>query len=546
MAITPTGPSGRERPGTAPAVQPWNYVLTEPNQGEGELTPEAYALLEAIAKSESAGSWNVIYGGSKFSDFSDHPRKYVEIKSGPNKGKLSSAAGKFQILASTYDRVAPKLGITDFSPTSQQKIAWHLAKEAYGPELQRDLERGDVTKVASRLAPIWTSLPGGIEAGTTGTRFKTAYTSALGHPVPPANIPEVASAVDAIESAAPIPANVSPALALARGSRTPITDAANIRPLDLPPLESAKKKLETARLSRETGATGSPIVSSPGLQMRVADMSSDRLPSSYTMGTGEKVDFGGTNTPKATMAKGVGSLLEDGTSPAAPTPKTQAGLSAPGAGLTAEQKAAMTAVQPQKSSPSAPVAGLTLPQRPAMTAMPQTSGNIKTSGGIAGTVQLPRDVRPASVGSPRTDPGLMPKYSELTGFRSNAQAPVPATMPARIASAPALQPKTYALAAPTLQAPRPATMSPTLAKARQMYGANVGVSMTGNVFVSDPKTLSGYRILGNVNAPTPATASPALAARRTAPAPAALSPSSPSPQANWRDPNAASKGSWPF
>lgn len=158
------------------------------------ITKEEQALLDAIAVSESAGDWNVIYGGQKFDDYSQHPRQYVTIKSGPNEGKKSSAAGKYQILASTYDRVAPKLGITDFSPESQQRIALELAREKYGPNLAKDLMAGKAADVARNLGGVWTSLPGGIEAGTTDNRFLSAYNSALGSSNP---------ALNAIQSAAP-------------------------------------------------------------------------------------------------------------------------------------------------------------------------------------------------------------------------------------------------------------------------------------------------------------------------------------------------------
>jgi len=160
------------------------------------MTKEEAALLEAIAGSESAGDWNVIYGGSRFNDYSKHPAKFVTITSGPNKGKKSSAAGKYQITKTTYDRVAPKLGITDFSPESQQQIALYLAREKYGSGLAEDLANGNAADVAAKLAGIWTSLPGGIEATTNGSSFTQSYADALDAPRPPGSIPDVATAID--------------------------------------------------------------------------------------------------------------------------------------------------------------------------------------------------------------------------------------------------------------------------------------------------------------------------------------------------------------
>jgi muramidase (phage lysozyme) len=143
-----------------------------------EIPAEGRALLDTVATDE-ANSYNVIFGGRRFTDFSHHPNIAVPITSGPNKGKTSTAAGRYQFLFSTWTGLQEELDLPDFSPASQDKAAWHLAQTVYRKQEDRDLlsdlENGIFDKVAPALHNTWTSLPGGIEQGANANQFVMNY-----------------------------------------------------------------------------------------------------------------------------------------------------------------------------------------------------------------------------------------------------------------------------------------------------------------------------------------------------------------------------------
>ena len=108
--------------------------------------------LEFLNKAEGSPKSNTIVGGGKFDDYSRHPGVVgVTTKEGP-----STAAGKWQITKTTYDDIAPKIGVTDFSEESQKKIALKLIQDKGALE---DIQKGDYKTANEKLGGVWASLP---------------------------------------------------------------------------------------------------------------------------------------------------------------------------------------------------------------------------------------------------------------------------------------------------------------------------------------------------------------------------------------------------
>ena len=151
------------------------------------LPPEARALLDTIASGE-AKDYNVVNGGSTFSDFSHHPYNGLPTTRG------GRASGRYQFLPTTWAGIQRETGISDFSPGSQDKGAWYLAQRNYKQRTGRDLGTGlkDPSKlsgIGEALRPTWVSLGGSFAGKYRGNlqRPEAVAVSAAPKPIPNIN-----------------------------------------------------------------------------------------------------------------------------------------------------------------------------------------------------------------------------------------------------------------------------------------------------------------------------------------------------------------------
>ena len=118
------------------------------------------AFLDMIAVSEGTSTihgsddgYNVIVGGTLFSDYKDHPRKLITLRP----GLKSTAAGRYQVLKRYFDTYKKQLNLSDFSPESQDKITIQQIKEC---KALGTIESGHIAQAIDLCSNIWASFPG--------------------------------------------------------------------------------------------------------------------------------------------------------------------------------------------------------------------------------------------------------------------------------------------------------------------------------------------------------------------------------------------------
>ncbi|GKT19563.1 hypothetical protein AVHY2522_22940 [Acidovorax sp. SUPP2522] len=136
--------------------------LTPSTYAPAAVTPDVAsrnqkAFLDMIAFAEGTAGrgddgYNILFGGAEFDGYARHPRVYV-----PFGNTTSSAAGRYQFLARTWDGLAAKLGLPDFGPASQDAGALELIRERGA---LADVQAGRTVRAINKVARVWASLPG--------------------------------------------------------------------------------------------------------------------------------------------------------------------------------------------------------------------------------------------------------------------------------------------------------------------------------------------------------------------------------------------------
>ena len=135
-------------------------------------SPNVRAFLKLIRYAEhypdqSDNFYLILFGGGMFSDVTTHPRKLVH-----RWGKDSTAAGAYGINEQAWDEAVKHGVAADFSPASQDRIAFWLIGTRHAVS---DVCEGDVSAAASKLRTVWSSLPGATQSRMSLLTAKTAF-----------------------------------------------------------------------------------------------------------------------------------------------------------------------------------------------------------------------------------------------------------------------------------------------------------------------------------------------------------------------------------
>lgn len=135
-----------------PGVQ-WgesNKTTVNPPMAEGDAKIKAF--LDTIAWAEGTGAnYHMQFTGQISSAIDEHPEQI-----NCSDALCSDAAGRYQFLSTTWQPVADRLGLKDFSAESQDKAAIQLLKDSGAYE---KILSGDLEGAFCAAGPTWASFP---------------------------------------------------------------------------------------------------------------------------------------------------------------------------------------------------------------------------------------------------------------------------------------------------------------------------------------------------------------------------------------------------
>ena len=121
------------------------------------------SIIRTVEGTTGSKGYKTRFGGYKFDDLSKHPN----IKAPTPWGTSSEAAGAYQFMMPTWKEAKSALGLTDFSPESQEKAGRFLTeRRGVNPDTRFNTFE-EFSAGISKLSPEWAGLPNS-QKGRTG------------------------------------------------------------------------------------------------------------------------------------------------------------------------------------------------------------------------------------------------------------------------------------------------------------------------------------------------------------------------------------------
>jgi muramidase (phage lysozyme) len=120
------------------------------------FSPTVSAFLDTIGYAEGTGDrYDYIYTHKVFFSYNGHPRDLQ-----CSAGLCSDAAGRYQFLSTTWDGIRKRLGLSDFSPPSQDRAAVQLMKDVGCYKFVENINGPETfSRAASCVSGQWASFP---------------------------------------------------------------------------------------------------------------------------------------------------------------------------------------------------------------------------------------------------------------------------------------------------------------------------------------------------------------------------------------------------
>ncbi|GAC1466012.1 MAG: glycoside hydrolase family protein [Chamaesiphon sp.] len=109
-----------------------------------------------VGKVDLDGYKSLAFSGKFNNNFAQHPG-ILQCAMVNEQRLCSTAAGRYQMMDFNWSELAPKLGLKDFSPQSQDRMALELIRQQGAVE---DLLAGRFEDAVYKVSGIWASFPG--------------------------------------------------------------------------------------------------------------------------------------------------------------------------------------------------------------------------------------------------------------------------------------------------------------------------------------------------------------------------------------------------